>query len=86
MKFYLLLFTVVAGMSFQTQGLNKAWVLSTPVHIHQNETVYICDSEGATKYHSKNNCRGLNNCKADIVPMDKKDAIKLGRDECGWCY
>jgi len=50
------------------------------------ETVYICNSESATKYHSKEDCRGLNACKAEIKSIDRQDAIKKGRDECGWCW
>jgi hypothetical protein len=68
-----------------------------PMHVHPNQgqllfskkfkdTVYICNSTTATKYHSKDDCRGLNACKADIISIDKQDAIRKGRDECGWCW
>lgn len=51
-----------------------------------NETkVYICDSEGATKYHYKKDCRGLNNCKHTIRYVSLDDAKKKGKKTlCGW--
>ncbi len=84
MKLSLVYLIFFAAMPVQTSHLNEAFVLSHPTQ--QQETVYICDSKGATKYHSKEDCRGLNNCKADIISIDKKEAIKKGREECGWCY
>lgn len=78
---YLIFFTTI---SVRTNHLNQAFAMSPSTH--QQETVYICDSKSATKYHSEEDCRGLNNCKADIISIDKKDAIKKGREECGWCY
>ncbi len=78
---FILLFT---GIFFQQTNLsNTSDVIPT---IQSKETVYICNSKGATKYHAEENCRGLNNCKAEILSVDKKEAIKLGREECGWCY
>lgn len=86
MKLSLVFFLLLNGIFFAPQLISNPSQVKPTTHVHQNETVYICDSEGATKYHSKNNCRGLNNCKADIVPISKKEAIQLGREECGWCY
>lgn len=46
--------------------------------------VYICDSKGAKKYHLTKDCRGLSNCKHDIIKKSKADAQKLGLTLCGW--
>jgi hypothetical protein len=51
-----------------------------------SETVYICDSKNATKYHSKENCGGLQNCKAEIKEIKKSEAIRLDRTECLKCW
>lgn len=84
MKLSLVYLIFIASMPVRTSHSNQAFALFYPTQIH--ETVYICDSKGATKYHSKEDCRGLNNCKADIISIDKKEAIKKEREECGWCW
>ena len=48
------------------------------------ENVYICRSKGATKYHFKETCRGLNACKQQIVKKSISDAKDLGLTLCGW--
>ncbi len=48
------------------------------------ENVYICQSKGATKYHYKETCRGLNACKHQIVKKSLSDAKDLGLTLCGW--
>lgn len=47
--------------------------------------VYICDSEYATKYHLVDDCRGLSNCKSDIVQVTLDEARDYyDRSLCGW--
>lgn len=46
--------------------------------------VYVCDSKGAKKYHLSKDCRGLSNCKHDIVKKSKTDVQNLGLTLCGW--
>lgn len=46
--------------------------------------VYICQSKGATKYHYKETCRGLNACKHDVVKKSVADAKAMGLILCGW--
>lgn len=48
------------------------------------EVVYVCQSKGATKYHYKETCRGLNACKHNIVKKSIKDAKAIGLTLCGW--
>ena len=47
-------------------------------------TVYVCTGVYATKYHYTSGCRGLNNCKGDIVEVDLARAREAGRTLCGW--
>jgi hypothetical protein len=49
-----------------------------------SETVYVCKSAGAKKYHYKQTCRGLSGCKHEVVKMDKSDAENRGLGLCGW--
>lgn len=47
-------------------------------------TVYICNSDKATKYHLKENCRGLSNCGYKIVKTTLEKAKKDKKTLCGW--
>ena len=46
--------------------------------------VYLCNSSGGKKYHYVKNCRGLSNCKAQIIKVTIQKAQTLGKDLCGW--
>ena len=48
------------------------------------EEVYVCQSKGATKYHYRETCRGLNACKHTVVKKSIKDAKAIGLTLCGW--
>lgn len=48
------------------------------------DKVYICDSPKAKSYHYTKNCRGLNNCKHDVVETTVNKAVNRGRTLCGW--
>lgn len=80
MKTLFIIVTALLLSHYPSSTINQNRLLSS------KETVYICNSTSATKYHSKEDCRGLNNCKTEIKSMDVKEAIQLGREECGWCY
>lgn len=53
---------------------------------NQDRTVYICTGEHATTYHRVSDCKGLNNCKADIIAVTETKAINLGRRKCKSCW
>ncbi|RXK85716.1 hypothetical protein ESB13_02555 [Filimonas effusa] len=46
--------------------------------------VYICQSSTAKKYHYRENCPGLNNCKHKIVRIKKESAEENGKTVCRW--
>lgn len=46
--------------------------------------VYLCDSSGGKKYHYSKNCRGLSNCKHEIIKVSLKKALTLGKTLCGY--
>ncbi len=50
---------------------------------YNQTSVYLCDSSGGKKYHYKKNCRGLLNCKHEIVKVTLKKAQSLGKTICG---
>ena len=50
-----------------------------------SKEVYICLSEGATKYHYQKDCRGLNRCEHEIISVSLDEAKnKYERTLCGW--
>lgn len=56
-------------------------------HIKKETNVWICNSEKSVAYHSKKDCRGLNNCKHEIKEVTKTDAMNVyGRRACKICY
>ena len=48
--------------------------------------VYICTGPGAYRYHNKHTCRGLNNCKGEIVKVSVSYAQNHGFTACKICY
>jgi len=46
--------------------------------------VYLCDSKGGKKYHLAKNCRGLKNCKAEVIKVSLANAKSTGKTLCGY--
>lgn len=46
--------------------------------------VYICNGPKSTKYHLKDNCRGLKNCSTEVQKVSLDAAKKKGRTLCGF--
>lgn len=47
--------------------------------------VYVCDGSYSTKYHVDDDCKGLRNCKGEIVEITEDEAIEGGRKPCRIC-
>ena len=54
--------------------------------VAMRDTVYICDSEGAKRFHASDTCKGLSNCGSDIITLTREDAENTGRTYCHKCY
>jgi len=51
----------------------------------EKKKVFICNSDGAKKYHLKKDCKGLENCKNEVLSVTKAEAINQGKTElCGF--
>lgn len=48
------------------------------------DTVYVCQSTGATKFHYNSNCHALKRCKHNVATMKRKEAENLGLGLCGF--
>jgi hypothetical protein len=61
---------------------------STPEKTIQdgNTRVYICTGNNAYRYHNNGNCRGLDNCCAEIKSVSLEYAKSIGRSPCKICY
>ena len=60
---------------------------ASPSPISTEAKVYVCVGGSAYAYHSNRDCRGLNNCRHEIIEVTVTDAIKkYRRKECRICY
>lgn len=54
---------------------------------HPSQIVYICTGSYSYAYHSRSDCSGLNNCKAEIKYTNENYAVNsLGRSPCCKCW
>ena len=49
------------------------------------QIVYVCTGRYAKSYHVKSDCKGLQNCKGEILKVTKTEAVAAGRKPCGYC-
>jgi hypothetical protein len=56
--------------------------LSAHMQTMPKDSVYICDSPSAKKYHLKNDCRGLSRCTHRIIEITLEDAKKRKFELC----
>ena len=68
MKKFIFLLTIASAMSFSS--LEK--------------DVYICGVKGSKKHHLTKSCRGLSNCKHEIVQKKLTEAENVRLTLCGW--
>ncbi|MBL4746726.1 MAG: hypothetical protein JKY08_10205 [Flavobacteriaceae bacterium] len=79
-KLLLLIITVGLFFSFTTTDGSTTVITSDS----STSSVYICKGKYSKKYHYNSNCRGLSNCKSDIVRVSLSSAKQIGRTLCGW--
>ena len=58
--------------------------VKTENHKFQNR-VYICKGPDSYRYHSRSNCRGLNNCTTEVYPVSIAHAKRINRTACKIC-
>lgn len=50
-------------------------------------TMYmICNSSGSKRFHKSPNCKGMQNCKSEVLLVDIEQAGTMGKTECGYCF
>lgn len=62
----------------------KGHCVAPPVNVFTTDSVYICDSPGAKKYHLRENCKGLQNCRHKVIKVTLALAKRKGRTLCGY--
>jgi hypothetical protein len=50
----------------------------------QSSKVYICMSASSYAYHYTLECRGIKQCTHEVKSISIKEAMDLGRKECGY--
>lgn len=66
------------------KSLTLSLLLLINIACSETKTVYLCNSEGAKKYHYKSSCRGLSNCQHKIIETTLEKAKGQGKTLCGW--
>jgi len=85
MKKFFTLVAFIALVTVTTAFVPSAASLSDS-HVCKTTYVYVCTGPYGRVYHSSQSCRGLNNCKGDIVKVSLSDAInKYNRRACKIC-
>lgn len=51
----------------------------------QSGSVLVCLGSSSYAYH-KGYCQGLKKCRASVETISLKEAEKMGRTPCGYCY
>ena len=80
MRFIIVLF----ALSFGFPKLDSC--VTTRSFISSLEIVYLCQGQESVRYHSRSNCRGLNNCSTQIERTHIHHALRIGRTACQICY
>lgn len=77
---------LVLLMSLIFVTFSNASTSASSFHSTKTDMVYICTGGYSKKYHSSSGCRGLDNCKGQIIEVSLYDAInKYGRTPCKIC-
>lgn len=50
-----------------------------------DDEVYICTGSSSRRYHSDEDCLGLERCRGDIERVSIEDAEDMGRTPCRLC-
>ncbi|MCU0435959.1 MAG: hypothetical protein MUC87_21050 [Bacteroidia bacterium] len=75
-------FTPVREESSVADKANAGFVIEATA----GDSVYVCLGSGAYAYHNTRNCRGLKQCKANIILVPIEKAQSMPRRPCGYCY
>ena len=54
--------------------------------VAMSDTVYICDSEGAKRFHASDTCGGILSCGETILQVTRDEAERSRRTYCHKCY
>ena len=75
---------LIFSVGISSQSLNDGICSQNSVI---DSKVYVCGGQYSTKFHSQNNCRGLNNCKGGIYSYgSQSSAIEAGYKYCLICW
>lgn len=54
--------------------------------VSPDDSVWICTSSGAKRFHASDTCKGLSNCGEDIIRITRDEAEFENRTFCHKCY
>lgn len=54
--------------------------------VQMQDSVWICTSSGAKRFHASDTCGGIRSCGEDIRKYTREEAEYVGRTYCHKCY
>lgn len=77
---------LILSISLVLLTITSVQISASKLYSTKTETVYICTGGYSKKYHSSPDCRGLDNCKGQIIEVSLYDAVnKYYRTPCKVC-
>lgn len=85
--FFLIVTNLDSAKASTREFFLKKEIIKKNIKHFQNEEVYICNGSYSIAYHSRTNCRGLNNCKSSVTSVNESYAESvLKRQPCCICW
>lgn len=82
-RLFPILFLFLSSITFGSPHPN--FVKTKNKEISLPKRVYICKGPDSYRYHSRSNCRGLNNCTTEVYPVLVAHAKRINRTACRIC-
>lgn len=83
----LLVITALFLVSCSSHGVGHARHERIPIDsVGYSDTVWICTSEGAKRFHASDTCGGILSCGEEIIPITRDEAEYMDRSFCHKCY
>lgn len=71
---------------FWTKADEQEVRIKQPTPSSHYDEVYVCTGKYSKRFHSDEDCRGLQSCRGEIITMSIEEAEDYGLTPCGYCY
>lgn len=82
-RLFPILFLLLSSITFGSNHPGNATIKNQEISLPKR--VYICKGPESYRYHSRSNCRGLNNCTTEVYSVSIAHAKRINRTACKIC-